>query len=327
MSETITLHALDLSGETTLKLFLRKDDGTLLNTGGDTLAEISSSGVFTATLAESRSGLGTLAVRVCDGTETADNLLYDDFLPEGTTVIGAKVAAELDSGSITAVQSGLATSANQTTILNRLGAWTGSGINNILGAMRALAAKAAALTPSDISTGTTYDNVTDSLEAQADVGGGLTVEQAQQLTDIQDSIDAYVSGVTAAAVDSPGTIVGFPTSLNIGDSYIQDVNSSITINVVDENEDPVDTWGSYSVNTTGFAPELVITQSGRTGRVKATVTYDTDHFVVELPCSETKRASPGVATMSFVLKWITDGKIVAQRTITSAQAVTWNEMI
>jgi len=101
MSETITLHALDLSGETTLKLFLRKDDGTLLNTGGDALTEISSSGVFTATLGEARTGLGTLAVRVCDGTETADNLLIDDFLPESSTVIGAKVNAELDSATQT----------------------------------------------------------------------------------------------------------------------------------------------------------------------------------------------------------------------------------
>lgn len=101
MPETITFHALDLSGETALKLFLRKDDGTLLNTGGDALAEISSSGVFQATLAESRTGLGSLAVRVCDGTETADNLLYDGFLPEGSTTIGQ--AVELDSASQTQI--------------------------------------------------------------------------------------------------------------------------------------------------------------------------------------------------------------------------------
>ena len=97
MPETITLHALDLSGETTLKLFLRKDDGTLLNTGGDDLAEIATSGVFQATLTESRVGLGTLNARVCDAVETADGLLIDDALPESSTVIGAKVKAELDS--------------------------------------------------------------------------------------------------------------------------------------------------------------------------------------------------------------------------------------
>ena len=96
MPETITLHALDLSGETTLKLFLRKDDGTLLNAGGDALTEISSSGVFTATLAESRSGLGDLSYRVCLATETADNLLIDGFLPETETTIGASGTAVLD---------------------------------------------------------------------------------------------------------------------------------------------------------------------------------------------------------------------------------------
>ena len=96
MSEVITFHALDLSGEIGLKLYLRKSDGTLLNTGGDALAEVSSSGMFQATLAEVRTGFGSLAVRVCDGTETADNLLYDGFLSEGSTTIGATV--ELDSG-------------------------------------------------------------------------------------------------------------------------------------------------------------------------------------------------------------------------------------
>ena len=99
MSETITLHALDLSGETTLKLFLRKDDGTLLNTGGDALTEISSSGVFTATLGESRAGLGDLSYRVCLATETADNLLIDGFLPETETTIGASGTAVLDSAA------------------------------------------------------------------------------------------------------------------------------------------------------------------------------------------------------------------------------------
>ena len=107
MSETITLHALDLSGETTLKLFLRKDDGTLLNTGGDDLAEIGSSGVFTAILAESRTGLGDLSYRVCLATETADNLLIDGFLPEAETTIGASSTAVLDSASVSAIRDGI----------------------------------------------------------------------------------------------------------------------------------------------------------------------------------------------------------------------------
>lgn len=100
MSETITLQALDLSGET-LTMFLRKSDGTLLNAGGDAMTESGSTGVFTATLAEARTGLGPLAVRICAGAETADNLLYDGFLVEGTTVIDSTVNAELDSATQT----------------------------------------------------------------------------------------------------------------------------------------------------------------------------------------------------------------------------------
>jgi len=104
MSETITLQALDLSGET-LTMFLRKSDGTLLNTGGDAMTEQEDdaenlTGVFTATLGEARTGLGPLAVRICAGAETADNLLYDGFLVEGTTVIDAVMRAELDSSSL-----------------------------------------------------------------------------------------------------------------------------------------------------------------------------------------------------------------------------------
>jgi hypothetical protein len=102
MSETITLQALDLSGET-LTMFLRKSDGTLLNTGGDAMTESGSTGVFTATLGESRTGLGPLAVRICAGSETADNLLYDGFLSEGSTVIDSAMTAELDSAATAAI--------------------------------------------------------------------------------------------------------------------------------------------------------------------------------------------------------------------------------
>jgi hypothetical protein len=59
----------------------------------------------------------------------------------------------------------VATAANQTTILNRLGAWTGTGINTILGAFKALLSKAASA-PSDI--GGTFDPATDSVEAIRD---------------------------------------------------------------------------------------------------------------------------------------------------------------
>lgn len=58
-----------------------------------------------------------------------------------------------------------------TTALARIGAWTGTGLNTILGAFRALCGKTAALTPSDITAAaTTFDNTTDSVEAIRDRG-------------------------------------------------------------------------------------------------------------------------------------------------------------
>lgn len=121
MSETITLQALDLSGET-LTMFLRKSDGTLLNTGGDAMTESGSTGVFTATLAEARTGLGPLAVRICAGSETADNLLYDGFLVEGTTVINSVMRAELDSATATqidTIEAALTTLGSDSTTVER----------------------------------------------------------------------------------------------------------------------------------------------------------------------------------------------------------------
>ena len=80
---------------------------------------------------------------------------------------------ELTSAGVAAAQSGLATVsnqstllANQTTILARIGAFTGSGLNTILGFLKAALSKAADLTPSDV--GGTFDNTADSLEAARD---------------------------------------------------------------------------------------------------------------------------------------------------------------
>lgn len=62
-----------------------------------------------------------------------------------------------------------ATATNQTTILNRMGSFTGTGVNTILGFLRAMANKAVGIaTPTDLSSGGTFTNTTDSEEAIAD---------------------------------------------------------------------------------------------------------------------------------------------------------------
>jgi len=154
-------------------------------------------------------------------------------------------------------------------------------------------------------------------------GGGSATLANQEI--IINMIDAYLVSITAAAQETPGTIAGFPATLNVGDSYTDEMDNAITITLVDDQDNPVDTWGDYDVNHAGFTPTLVISGSG--GKVTATVTYDTDHFLVEIPSSESLRASPGTATMQFVLKWYVADRLVAQKTIVTGQAVTWIKQI
>lgn len=58
---------------------------------------------------------------------------------------------------------GINDSAGVTTLLARMGAFTGSGLNTVMGYLEAIMRKDAALTPSDV--GGTFDNTEDSLEA------------------------------------------------------------------------------------------------------------------------------------------------------------------
>ncbi len=174
-----------------------------------------------------------------------------------------------------------------------------------------------------VQDGLVWQFTSNMLELAPSSGGGDATLANQ--TTIIGLINTYLASITAAAQDTPGTIAGFPATLNVGDSYTDEMNNAITITLVDDEDNPVDTWGDYDVNHAGFTPTLVISGSG--GKVTATVTYDTDHFLVEIPSSESLRASPGTATMQFVLKWYVDGRLVAQKTIVSGQAVTWIKQI
>lgn len=81
-------------------------------------------------------------------------------------ILGAESAA-----SSAAVSAGTAAT-NTTTILARLGSWTGTGINTILGAFRAIFNKASGLTPSDMTSGVSgaASNTNVSLQAIRDRG-------------------------------------------------------------------------------------------------------------------------------------------------------------
>jgi hypothetical protein len=103
----------------------------------------------------------------------------------------------------------LALEASITTLINRLGAWTGTGINTVLGAFKALLSKAAS-TPSDI--GGTFDASTDSTEAIRDNMGGtpLTAQEVRDASKLAPtagaaaagSIDAQLAAIAASGSGS-----------------------------------------------------------------------------------------------------------------------------
>lgn len=165
--------------------------------------------------------------------------------------------AEMEARTLVAASYG--TAANQTTILARLGAWTGSGINTILGALRAMAAKAAALTPTDISTGTTYDNTTDSLEAVRDnqsAGGGATAQQVWEY------------GTRSLTTAGPVTVVSpvNPVTLRVAIYRGDDYNAS-------------DTGREIAWESTGW-PDLTSATITFTARTRAAGTLAADAVAI-----------------------------------------------
>lgn len=229
-------------------------------------------------------------------------------------------AVELDSASVTAVQSGLATSASITTLRGA----DNDTLKTLSDQIDGISSGGTDWTANERTAIRSILGVPASGTTPADPSVGI-------LDTIRDSIGTYIAGISAVASTTTGTIVGFPSSLNIGDSYTEEANSDIHVFIRDENDDPITAVGNFTFADPEFAPEVNITQSGSTGRVKAVVTFvdatPEDYLKVEIPSSQSRRASPGTATIQCLLKWVdTDGKVLAQKTLTK-QAVTWNEMV
>ena len=85
-------------------------------------------------------------------------------------------AGRLDLLDVAVSTRGDATAANQTTLLNRLGPFTGGSLNSVFGFLRGALRKDAGLTPPDLQGA--FDNTTDSLEARADIAA---VQQGEVL--------------------------------------------------------------------------------------------------------------------------------------------------
>lgn len=135
-------------------------------------------GAVTGAIAFLRSETGkhyyTLAYNSADRLAAEGQVRYKFIDGTYTGYVVLRVAQDgLDSDAqaqLQSIEDGVdANTGYLTTVLARLGAWTGTGINTILGGIRAIAAKAASLTPTDLSTGTTFNNTAHSIEAVATI--------------------------------------------------------------------------------------------------------------------------------------------------------------
>jgi hypothetical protein len=132
-----------------------------------------------------------------------EGALADGAITATVVATGAIDADAIATDAVTEIQNGLATAANQTTLLARIGAFTGSGVNTILGFLKAIAQKAAN-TPSDI--GGTFSAGTDSLEAIAD-----KLEQSSTIVDnvTSGSITKYRGDYWSIALSGMGDLTDY----------------------------------------------------------------------------------------------------------------------
>jgi hypothetical protein len=144
----------------------------------------------------------------------------------------AIAAAAVSADAVTKIQAGLATATTQTTILDRLGAFTGSGVNTVLGFLKALGSKAAT-TPSDM--GGTYSAATDATEAIRDAMQAGTGDASQAtLLAVQATVDAVAASLSGSAVEVVSRVAdGGSITLYAGDDMRVRSGTEVAVSVTD----------------------------------------------------------------------------------------------
>jgi hypothetical protein len=268
-------------------------------------------------VAEIQSGLATAATALSTAQWT--NTLATNIGTTNTTVatnLDATVSSRLASASYT-------TPSNLTAAQIATGVWqdatpgdfttassVGKSLYNAFTAGTSVFTVAALVNaPSGGGGSATLANQTLIISTLAAIKGAGWDGSTDTLEKIRDAITAYISSAVGSVQSSAGTIVGFPSTLTIGDSYTQDANRAIVVYIRDAANAPVLSVGSHNFLDGDFAPELVVTQGGETGRVHATITYVVpggileNYLRVEFSPKETRRAGQGAATMQCRLKW------------------------
>lgn len=185
-------------------------------------------------------------------------------------------------------------------IINRLGTFTGSGVNTVLGVLRALASKTVSL-PSDLTSGgLTYDNTTDALEAIRDrgdsawVSGSITITPAVSTVSVgevvSDDVLVYQYAgweFTWTIVDQDGNAIDLSTDDLVfivydleGDFYFQLTNETgggITVGGAGNNQVTVTDDDSHTITPNAYRYVLRNTTTDRVlARGAFTVIPDSD---------------------------------------------------
>lgn len=237
--------------------------------------------------------------------------------------VGSVVAAvELDSTTISAVKSGLATSTALADVQtdvdaanNYLSALSGvfSGITSMANWLRRAFRKDAGTAGMNTaeteinSTGGAFAGTADSLEAIRDnqsAGGGT----APTIVTLQS-----VAGI------SPGVILGPTEPLVIGDDYLTSLGRSVRVNLLDSAGEPAEVvFGDKSLADAGVSIQLLLARSGKPTTVADLVGTCTffpavgeipPYLMVEFTRVETAKAIPGPYDMQAEAVW-SDGKVV-----------------
>ena len=197
--------------------------------GAAQLAADAAAEVATATRTELAVELGRIDVTV--GSRLATSGYTPP--PSAATNAGAvrsELAVEL--GRIDATVSSRAAASDMSTLLSRLGAFTGSGVNTVLGLLKAIMSKAAS-TPSDV--GGTFSATTDSIEAIRDAMQAGTGDASQAtLVQVQGTVDAIAASLSGTPIEVVGRVAdGGSITLYAGDDMRVRSGTQISVTITD----------------------------------------------------------------------------------------------
>lgn len=222
------------------------------------------------------------AISAAQAAVLADTLIIKNKtnnLPASPAAVGSQMdlVNAPNATAITAIQSGLALASSVTTVLNRLGAWTGSGRNTLLGALQSLFRKDAdAVTPTDInadlgSGAGTFDNTTDSTQAIRD---NMSASSAPTVQNIVDGVynelrsahttpGSFGQGIASVQGNVTGSVAS--VSGNVGGN----LNGNVQGNVVGSVGSVLGNVGGTVSDSSGVTTLLTRLSSDRAGYLDA----------------------------------------------------------